>query len=571
MNLTSPRDCLYVVESPLYSVHHESSESHRTMVHQGDPILLRKWGEPLYLCRDPQQKKADVEKKRVRLSVSSETSQDAQFRIFAKYETSADRVIYYNDQTSIVHVSTGLNLHEAPTQCVYGDSGVDNYHLVKRVEVNLGSLHQGVSSGECGSFFWRFRRYAAGKDNCQGNDKASFQVGDCVRLANKFVSGFLWGSSNSDVFENGVISRDLELRQEEDAKVQQSGGSLDSSSNKQNEDKKSYMSFFFSSKAPEFCINDDEASTSPKSLFVIENASSLIGGDVTWDGFYRLKHVVSGCYLSVKQSNSQNYEFYLSSLVRQSNRVAGAQPSCEARLQHVCSSLFQFDSMVHDDATGAVMNAKNATVRLLHRFAKIPTSEASCRYQLNRLLKGHKMEYLPTAPVALILGVQRPRTTKYCSSVMGSVAAPLPVKKNARSVMHKVSLFFSKRFHESDMYHLLPVEQNELLRNITRMSQIHCILDNFEAALCMFIRASGASRTHLSEDTCRECLSALEAVLSFARGPYIERTEVGQELSAFRALQERVSNQQLCAKLGIVDRLFCILRIPRQLGGEKWA
>jgi hypothetical protein len=187
------------------------------------------------------------------------------------------------------------------------------------------------------------------------------------------------------------------------------------------------------------------------------------------------------------------------------------------------------------------------------------------------------MNYHSTDPVALILGVQRPRTTKFCTSVMGSATAALPTQKYHRSVMHKVSLFFSRRSSESDIYHIERIADHKLLQNIHKMSFIHLILDNFEAALCMFIRGSGASRVSISDDTCSETTSALTSILKFVRGSQVYNSPDSNghnddrdsaDYSTFQGMQEQRSNQILCAKLGIVDRLFCIMSVPSLMEGK---
>ena len=655
MQLSDANACLYVIESPLYN--HQTAQptpsgasmhTQHQMIRQGDPVVFRQHGASgAFLCRDLSTKWADVEKKKTRLGISNQMLPETHFCIRTKYETSSEHVLYYQSQVTIAHVSSGLGLHVAPSHCLYGNLGVEDYHLTKRVEVNLAQPKPGVPSDDSGSFLWRFRRFdkasASSSNTTDGGsssmdgrdsslstgilgesdndrereeslmgvsdstrgengvsssdleaDSATIRVGACVRLSNQCVNGYLWGSCDNAVFETNILRRDQEMQrlQQHNAgagagaslasggdtlggnvDTAGSNGSNGSGSGSGSSDRLPLPAFFFN-KPPEFCLNDPVAALSPKSIFVIERASCLLGGEVRWDGYYRLRHLVSNCYLSVKQSSSQNFELYLSSLVKPA--MHPSQISYEAKLQYVSSSLFQFDSMVHEEAMGTTMTWKNSTIRLLHRFMKIPSSsEVACRLQLKQLLQGSSsMEFHATPPVALILGVQRPRTMKYCTPVMGAPAAALPRQKLHRTVMHKVSLMFSKQCNESDIYDVRRISgQASLLQNIHQMKLIHLALDNLEAALCMFISGSGASRASLSDDTCREALAALSSILDFVRGPPEASNPVGGRgvggFSTFQSIQEKRSNQILCAKLGIIDRLFCIMSLPLVMGGKS--
>jgi hypothetical protein len=147
--------------------------------------------------------------------------------------------------------------------------------------------------------------------------------------------------------------------------------------------------------------------------------------------------------------------------------------------------------------------------------------------------------------------------------------------------MHKVSLFFSKQSSESDIYDIRHITtQTTLMRTIHQMKLIHSALDNFEAALCMFISGSGASKSRISDDTFREALAALTAILDFARGGSRAGEGEGEstassasshagEYSSFHRGRQKRRHQLLCAKLGIVDRLFCIMSVPLVMGGEN--
>jgi hypothetical protein len=436
-------------------------------------------------------------------------------------------------------------------------------------------------------------------DSSDDNDNEPIRVGTYVRLSNQYVNGLLWGSCDNAVFEKDILLRNHELLRLREENSTSSGlssgatsgatgtgsgtgtgisdvlGSLlqgENNGRKSNVDTKSdtsnhHQQSLFYNKPPEFCLNDSTASLSPKSIFVIERASCLLGGEVRWDGSYRLRHLISNCYLSVKQTSSDNYEFYLSSYTKLSMRRT--MISYEDKLRHVASSLFQFEPMVHEEAAGTCVTAKNSTVRLLHRFIEVSsTSELACRQQLHNLLQGGVIEFLARAPVALILGVQRPRTPKFCTSVMGSEPAALPRKSHHRTVMHKVSLFFSKQFSESDIFDIRPVfGQTKLLKDVHMMKLIHLVLDNFEAALCMFISANGANRASISEDTCMETLAALTTISKFVRSG--SQVEAADDYPSFQNIQEKRANQVLCAKLGIIDRLFCIMSIPMVMGGTK--
>jgi hypothetical protein len=99
------------------------------------------------------------------------------------------------------------------------------------------------------------------------------------------------------------------------------------------------------------------------------------------------------------------------------------------------------------------------------------------------------------------------------------------------------------------------------------MKLIHLVLDNFEAALCMFISANGANRASISEDTCMETLAALTTISKFVRSG--SQVEAADDYPSFQNIQEKRANQVLCAKLGIIDRLFCIMSIPMVMGGTK--
>ena len=610
MDISDASTCLYVVESPLYS-HHHAHHSDRVMIRQDDPVVFRQYGiSGAYLSSDMSNKWADIQKKKTRLGVCGQMQSSTHFRIHSIYETSSEHVIYYQSQVTIRHVSTGLELHAAPDHCFYGNSGAEDYYLTKRVEVNLSQSKTGVRSDDVGSFQWRFKRFdTAGVvassqvennvpskglvdndnsteanaphatfredfvDSKNGTDSYlsdAIRVGACVHITNQYANGYLWGSCANAVFESGILQRDHEIHsrtQETSNLLSATGRNFIKSdviySPDTMDDKFGIQALFFS-KPPEFCLNDHSAEHSPKSIFVIERASCLLGGEIKWDGYYRLRHLVSGCYMSVKQSSSDNFEFYLSSLTKQA--VRSKDLSCVSKLQFISSTLFQFDAMVHEEAAGVTVTWNNSTVRLIHRFMKIPPSEVACRLQLQRLLQGRDMEYHLTEPVSLILGVQRPRTMKYCTSVMGSSAAVLPCPRDHRSEMHKVSLFFSKQSSESDIYDIRPVEgQTALLRNIHKIKLIHSILDNFEAALCMFIRGSGGVRSGISDDICNETLAALSTILDFVRG---QDSILGStDYPTFKSLQERKWNQVLCAKLGVVDRLFCILSIPIVMDG----
>ena len=541
----NPYAGLYKIRKVMYdtafNTNKGSGRKKQEILKQGEAVTFQMLATQKFWCAD-RGDYADIEKNFMKLGLcENENEISAQFSIRTRYNCKVGNPIYYNDQLYISHEITQLEIRMGDISSVYGSSFF-SYGVHRRVEVNLGQL---LESNDSAHFFWTINQYCSDESSHVDGDKIS--VGSCINIQYPHRDAILWGSMNSTVFDIfGPKSR--------------TGKEVPVSSK-------------FYNKNPEFVF---KMPLHFKNAFVIENVSSLRGGEVSREGLYRFRHLASNTYLCVENNDSN-------ALVTRLGKVT-IRAKDKERIQFLFSSIFQLHMLTSDEegqSAGTTLLSKTSYLQIIHPTV-IMTSKTgySSSYDqvVEQLLAGKFSISEQEDLSVLTMGSARKRKdneylplVRLAENINNDMfhIPPQSDEDYAKAVdMHKANVIFSTFPEDYDVLVFIKIP-GLYWEAFSRVIQEHFLFNNMEADLYQYALLPKSKRAQFSpcrEDTLYEMRTLLSQLADLASSKPSSATS--SILSANNIYDNEdfvTAMQQFACETRIIDRIMWFLGFPHTM------
>jgi hypothetical protein len=646
--------------SSTHTTDESTSAQEIQIVQQGESFLLQQLYSDMFLCSTIDDQIADVEKDCLKLSVVIAEDPSCHFTMRPKYITRSNGAIYYEDQVTIINLKTMFELHLGGEKSCYGCADLETLGNVKHIEVNLyppvatlvGGAISYSTSGTIkkkairGTSTWRLHLYSGDGSSVvspspseSSSSSNEIQVGDFVRIHHLNHDAYLWSSMNKKIINRPYFN--LRKRHFLD-RLSQNGSPLLGQDNEQEKDplltNKSQGLIF--NKPPQFILNDPMASTTVKTIFRIEKLSVLNGGKVYWsnrdssDGtsnhshsdeshFYRLRHVTSGCYLTVLKVG-YGADAYVTKLSKPSQ---WGHLSKKSILKYLYGTLFQFHptSDLATLSSKQVISWKDSMMKIVHIPITPPDEKffdfivSAQNFSSSQILiqvndrcipfsTRHHMSLITSLPVVLTAGNMRPRAKKTYPSISTSQPQSLRKKPTASlnsfaqmNLPHKAEVKFIISEKENDT---IGLEQPSRLDRIAAIASVssHQYFNRFEDAWYLHLTSKHGGKP-FPTDSLFEISAALRMNIAFLRvedrkkfhvvennnfendnegaapvpgngwrnsgnekKTFLDSVTTAQSDTANGLLEMRMRNQFFNYTLRLLDRVYWLLRLPTVLG-----